>query len=55
MLIDTEVLPDREDQILFNVKYKKLWLQFSIEVGSESANFASELIKSEQGTPLLVI
>lgn len=46
---DTDISPTDQNHIIFNVYYKKLKLQFKIEIGLESSNFASEVIRSKEG------
>lgn len=52
MLVDTDLAPTDQNHIIFNVYYKKLKLQFKIEIGLESSNFASEVIRSKEGKPM---
>lgn len=47
--VDTDPAPTDQNYIIFNLHYKKLKLQFRIEIGLESSNFASEVIRSKEG------
>lgn len=49
LALDTDLSPTDQNHIIFNVYYKKLKLQFRIEIGVESSNFASEVIRSKEG------
>ncbi|XP_018562659.1 inositol polyphosphate 5-phosphatase OCRL-1 [Anoplophora glabripennis] len=45
---DTEPIGNSQSHIIFIISYKKLKLQFKIEIGLESSNFASEVIRSKE-------
>lgn len=45
---DTDPIPGSYTHILFNIIYKKLKLQFRVEIGIESSNFASEVIRAKE-------
>ncbi|KAF2892289.1 hypothetical protein ILUMI_13885 [Ignelater luminosus] len=45
---DTDPIPESYTHIIFNIIYKKIKLQFNIEIGFESSNFASEVIRSKE-------
>lgn len=48
LLADTDFVADSQSNIIFNVNYKKFKLQFEIEIGEESSNFASEVIRASE-------
>lgn len=48
IIIDTDPIPESYTHIIFNIIYKKIKLQFNIEIGFESSNFASEVIRSKE-------
>ncbi|CAH1115120.1 unnamed protein product [Psylliodes chrysocephalus] len=45
---DTEPLEDTQTNIIFIITYKKIKRAFKIEIGLESSNFASEVIRSKE-------
>lgn len=53
MFKDTDPIAGDQSYIIFNVHHNKLKLQFRIEIGHESSNFASEVIRSKEGICLL--
>jgi hypothetical protein len=46
---DTEPIDNCQNHIIFIITFKNRKLQFKIEIGSESSNFASEVIWSKEG------
>lgn len=49
-VVDTDFVPGSQNSIIFNVNYKRIKLQFVIEIGEESSNFASEVIRATEST-----
>ncbi|KAJ8938680.1 hypothetical protein NQ318_004480 [Aromia moschata] len=45
---DTEPIEESQSHIIFIITSKKIKLQFKIEIGIESSNFASEVIRSKE-------
>ncbi|XP_057654455.1 inositol polyphosphate 5-phosphatase OCRL isoform X1 [Diorhabda carinulata] len=45
---DTEPIEDSQNHIIFIITYKKIRRAFKIEIGVESSNFASEVIRSKE-------
>lgn len=54
MVLDTDLSPTDQNHIIFNVYYRKLKVQFRIEIGFESSNFASEVIRSKEGNKYMI-
>ncbi|CAG9862346.1 unnamed protein product [Phyllotreta striolata] len=45
---DTELVEESQNHIIFIITYKKIKRAFKIEIGLESSNFASEVIRSKE-------